>query len=189
MSRGDKQDFAGLIKKDANNASIVIDRLKRAIKAKTSIKALSERIGVPYRTLQSYFSGAHMMPLDTFAKICLELQLDSNWLIRGGVRIEALALREALKTAGHPIQGTDIVEKVDNLFKLVWLIDAYSAIIEEEGMSKFSSYIKNNDSKLKKIEELISKFMGASSEEDTKAFHGWTDEEFEIFYLKADEAE
>ena len=182
MSTKKAQVVADSPEKRPDVARISIERLKKAIKKKCSIKKLSELIDVPYRTLQSYFSGDHMMPLDTFVKICVSLHIDSNWIVRGRPEVDAFALKYALKTVGWPNFEYSIPRDMEKLLKVTHLMMAYSSIIIEEGYKTLASYIKNKDSKLRKIEEFI---CNLDKPFDVKAIQetwGWDDEEKDLFY-------
>ena len=182
MSIKKEQIDAELIDKKPDVAHISIRRLKKAIKTICSIKKLSEIIHVPYRTLQSYFSGEHMMPLDTFVKICISLQIDSNWVVRGRPDVNAFALKQALKTVGWPNLEDMRTLDMEKLQKITQLMMAYSSINTEEGWKTLANYIKNKDSKLQKIEEFICNFDKPFDIKNVQETWRWDDEEKDLFY-------
>lgn len=87
-------------------ASGIIERLKLAMAARRySLRMLSNQTGVPYRTLQNYFLGKHMIPGDTIGKICNVMGVSADWVFFGRLYHNIEMLREALHRTGIVPRG------------------------------------------------------------------------------------
>lgn len=66
----------------------IIAALKSALKTrKVSMRALSESLSIPYRSLQNYFSGESRMPADVLLRICAEIGLEADYLLKSGFEV------------------------------------------------------------------------------------------------------
>lgn len=58
------------------------ERIARAIKESGLSQAvLGERLGVSQQTISHYFKGSKFPALDTFANLCLILDIDANYIL------------------------------------------------------------------------------------------------------------
>jgi transcriptional regulator with XRE-family HTH domain len=65
-------------------AAGLLDRLKTAMAARgVNMKELSERVGVPYRTLQGYLLGKRTIPIHLLRMLSRELNANAHWLLCG----------------------------------------------------------------------------------------------------------
>ncbi|EEG08986.1 XRE family transcriptional regulator [Pseudogulbenkiania ferrooxidans] len=76
-----------------------------------SIKALSEKTGIPYRSLQNYFSGEREPSFDNLRKIVASLGVDANWFLFGenaqtGVFAAEVGVSDV---KGHPVDLSEYV--------------------------------------------------------------------------------
>ena len=75
----------------------VVDGFKRALAASgRTIRSLSDETGIPYRSLQNYFSGTSKMPAGVLLKLCQELSINSDYLAHGTFQLPHTTLRDAL---------------------------------------------------------------------------------------------
>lgn len=80
---------------------------KRAVK----LTDLSRLTGVPYRSLQNYFSRRTEMPAQVYLKICAQLGLDPFYVKEESFKIEFVPLRNALlNTIGHQLPTHEFLE-------------------------------------------------------------------------------
>ncbi|WP_210166874.1 hypothetical protein [Methylobacterium sp. Leaf125] len=71
---------------------------------------LSRLTGVPYRSLQNYFSRRTEMPALVYLKLCAQLGLDPFYVKEESFKIEYLPLRRALlDTVGHHLPTHDFL--------------------------------------------------------------------------------
>lgn len=76
----------------------VVAGLRAAMKAgKVTMRALSERTGIPYRSLQNYMSGTKM-PAGVYVQICEELGVDNQFVLEGHFQLRYHPLWDALFT-------------------------------------------------------------------------------------------
>lgn len=90
----------------------IVATLREAMK-KRSVKLtdLSRLTGVPYRSLQNYFSRRTEMPALVYLKLCAQLGLDPFYVKEGSFKVEYLPLRRALlDTVGHQLPTHDFLE-------------------------------------------------------------------------------
>lgn len=87
-------------------------RLEQVIAEKgMSIKALSDKTGIPYRSMQNYFSGEREPNLDNLRKIVATLGVDANWFLFGGDTQTGVvaAVEEVCDVKGHPVDLSEYV--------------------------------------------------------------------------------
>lgn len=71
--------------------------LKSAIKARrVSMRDLSDRLSIPYRSLQNYLSGESRIPADVLLRICAEIGLEADHLLKGSFEISHGDLYDAV---------------------------------------------------------------------------------------------
>ncbi len=62
--------------------------LKSAIKARgVSMRDLSDRLSIPYRSLQNYLSGESRIPADVLLRVCAEIGLEADHLLKGSFEV------------------------------------------------------------------------------------------------------
>lgn len=88
---------------------VLAGRLKALIDGRgISIKAASEAIGVPYRTLQNQLMGNNRMPASTFLKLSMFLELPAEVIAEGRWRLPLKTLANALRsTLGDTLPTID----------------------------------------------------------------------------------
>ncbi|WP_057462601.1 helix-turn-helix transcriptional regulator [Pseudovibrio sp. POLY-S9] len=75
----------------------LVARLKATMKlAKMSLKHMSEKIGLPYRSLQNYMSGKTRLPADVYVLMCQELGVDNQYVMQGNFHLERWPLYDAI---------------------------------------------------------------------------------------------
>lgn len=81
----------------------VIDLLKTTMRRRSlRLTDVAERTGIPYRSLQNYFSRRTQMPVTAYLKICGVLGLDAEYVKKEKFDLYLPALKEALQEAlGH----------------------------------------------------------------------------------------
>jgi lambda repressor-like predicted transcriptional regulator len=81
---------------DSLDAQLVAG-IKSAMKlGKVSMRALSERTGLPYRSLQNYLSGTTKMPASAYVLICENLGIDNQYVLEGNFQLRYHPLWDAL---------------------------------------------------------------------------------------------
>lgn len=71
--------------------------LKDALKArKVSMRHLSERLSIPYRSLQNYFSGESRIPADVLLRVCAEIGLEADSLLKHSFQVSHADLYDAV---------------------------------------------------------------------------------------------
>lgn len=75
----------------------LVEGIKRAMaEGKVSMKRLSARTGLPYRTLQNYLLGTARMPASAYVMICRELGIDNQYVLQGNFHLQFAPLWDAL---------------------------------------------------------------------------------------------
>jgi len=86
---------------DQVRGNIDDDRLVAALKSalktrKVSMRALSDGLSIPYRSLQNYFSGESRMPADVLLRICEEIGLEADYLLKNSFEVSHGDLYDAV---------------------------------------------------------------------------------------------
>ena len=77
----------------------LLEGLRSAMKSrKVSVRALSERLGVPYRTLQNYLTGQTRLPAATFLSACNALGLDQHFVMTNSFELSGSDMYDAVLT-------------------------------------------------------------------------------------------
>ena len=81
----------------------VVDLLRRIMRSRSlRLTDLAERSGVPYRSLQNYFSRRTQMPVTVYLKLCGVIGLEAEYVAKQQFDINRPALKIALQeTLGH----------------------------------------------------------------------------------------
>lgn len=82
-----------------------------------SNKDFSDRVGLPYRTVQNYIYGSRSPNAESLIQICTRTGVDANWLLLGmGApvwREESGAAMEAMVVAGSADEPSQVEEAAD----------------------------------------------------------------------------
>ncbi|HAI68975.1 MAG TPA: XRE family transcriptional regulator, partial [Gammaproteobacteria bacterium] len=80
-------------------------RLKEIMLAnKLNLKEFSEKIKIPYRTLQNYLLGKRTIRMDALTNICIHMGINLNWLATGKGEMYDRKGTEKVKTLGGTIE-------------------------------------------------------------------------------------
>ena len=60
------------------------------------MRALSDGLSIPYRSLQNYFSGESRMPADVLLRICAEIGLEADYLLKNSFEVSHGDLYDAV---------------------------------------------------------------------------------------------
>lgn len=71
--------------------------LRDALKVRrVSMRHLSEKLSIPYRSIQNYVSGESRIPGDVLLRICAEIGLEPDYLLKGNFEISHADLYDAI---------------------------------------------------------------------------------------------
>lgn len=91
---------------DGDLDSRLVDGIRAAMKlSKVSMRALSERTGLPYRSLQNYLSGTTRMPASVYVQMCQQLGIDNQFVLERNFQLRYHPLWDAL----HRVLGDALV--------------------------------------------------------------------------------
>lgn len=78
----------------------LVRSLREVIKAKkVSLRAISEHLGVPYRSVQNYVGGETRMPADFLLNVCAFIGIEPEYLMHGDFYLRENDLYDALAKA------------------------------------------------------------------------------------------
>lgn len=75
----------------------LVEALKDALKVRrVSMRHLSEKLSIPYRSVQNYLSGESRIPADVLLRVCEEIGLEVDQLVKGSFEISHADLNDAV---------------------------------------------------------------------------------------------
>lgn len=76
---------------------LLVSGIKSAMaEGKVSMRGLSTRTKLPYRSLQNYLSGTSKMPASAYVAICQALGIDNQYVLQGSFELPHAQLWDAL---------------------------------------------------------------------------------------------
>ncbi|MFD2183585.1 helix-turn-helix domain-containing protein [Rhodoplanes azumiensis] len=76
----------------------VAERIRVLMKRRdVTIRELSEKSGLPYRTVQNYLTGKVSLPIAFIVKCCDVLCIEADLLLFGGLDLDSISLKGALE--------------------------------------------------------------------------------------------
>jgi transcriptional regulator with XRE-family HTH domain len=83
-----------------NTENSAIGRIKAVMKRrKITIRQISSKSDVPYRSMQNYLSNKHVMPITVLGKVCYCLDLSPDWVLFGKHKIDSNVLTDVVQEA------------------------------------------------------------------------------------------
>ena len=130
---------------------------RRALKLSgRSMRGLSHDTGIPYRSLQNYFSGTSKMPAGVLLQLCEALGVNSDYIFHRHFSRSQTIIREAVwETFGEavlkaqpnnvPLSEADLTERQSRaLDDLISKLNAHYNRIAEQRVAEFGAWMEED---------------------------------------------